>query len=213
MTKSTFFSNLDANNLGAGNFSAEKSSLSLLGRVRQQDADAWSQLVQLYGPLVAYWCRQQGLSNADTADVTQNVFISVSKSIDTFRPRHDSREGSFRSWLWTITRNKIRDWARGQRLDRGEGGSSAQARMGDIPEMIEEESSPDVIHQLLQRALEQIRDQFQPQTWLAFWRTVIDGQATSLVADQLEMKPAAIRQARSRVLRQLRLQLGDLDID
>jgi RNA polymerase sigma-70 factor (ECF subfamily) len=58
--------------------------------------------------------------------------------------------------------------------------------------------------------LEQIRQEFQAKTWVAFWRTVIDGQATSLVAAELGLTPASIRQAKSRILRRLRQQLGDL---
>jgi RNA polymerase sigma-70 factor (ECF subfamily) len=63
---------------------------------------------------------------------------------------------------------------------------------------------------VVSRGLEQIRPEFHAKTWVAFWRTVVDGQATSLVAAELELTPASIRQAKSRILRRLRQQLGDL---
>ncbi|MGZ0169074.1 MAG: hypothetical protein ACKVHE_05935 [Planctomycetales bacterium] len=34
-------------------------SLSLLARVKCNDSDAWQRLVNLYSPLVDYWCRDR----------------------------------------------------------------------------------------------------------------------------------------------------------
>lgn len=63
--------------------------------------------------------------------------------------------------------------------------------------------------QLVSRALDQVSVEFQPSTWNAFWRTAIDGLSTDTVATELQMTNAAVRQARSRVSRRLRQQLGD----
>jgi RNA polymerase sigma-70 factor, ECF subfamily len=60
------------------------------------------------------------------------------------------------------------------------------------------------------RALKQIQSDFQASTWLAFWRVVIDGQSTAVVAEELGMTLTSVRQAKSRILRRLRQQLGDL---
>ena len=66
------------------------------------------------------------------------------------------------------------------------------------------------LQQLTSRALSQVQSEFEPRTWQAFWRTVVDGIATSEVARQLDMSEATVRQSRSRILRRLRLQLGDI---
>ena len=87
--------------------SDSSTSLSLLRRVREQDPDAWRALVDLYGPLVFYWGRRSGLSPADAADVLQDVFAAVHGAIARFE--RDCQTGTFRGWLWTIARNKIRD--------------------------------------------------------------------------------------------------------
>jgi len=52
-------------------------------------------------------CRKAGLQSSDARDVVQEVFQSLVSSIDQFQ-KNDPR-ASFRGWLWTITRNKIRD--------------------------------------------------------------------------------------------------------
>ena len=62
---------------------------------------------------------------------------------------------------------------------------------------------------LLHRAMKAIRDEFEQRTWQAFWLTAAQGHAAPEAADRLGMTPAAVRKAKSRVLRRLRDELGD----
>jgi hypothetical protein len=51
-----------------------------------------------------------------------------------------------------------------------------------------------------------------PQSFLQlkqFWRSVNDGIPTDVVAIQLQMTSASVRQSRSRILRRLRVIMGD----
>lgn len=193
-------------------------SPSLLARVRREDSAAWAELVDLYAPLVASWCRARGLKNEDTADVMQTIFMSVARGLANFRrnektdgSRDSQRDGSFRAWLWTITRNRILDHVRRERPDAAAGGSSNARRLSEAVDVSDPEPTSQLdLHHLVHRALEQIESTFAPQTWRAFWRCVIDGQSTDVVAHELDMSAATIRQARSRILRRLREQLGDL---
>ena len=106
-------------------------STSLLERVKAQDPKAWKRLVALYGPLVYDWCRQSGLHGEDAADIGQEVFGSVAAKVAEFR--RDRPGDSFRGWLWTITRNKIRDPFRQQQgRAQAQGGTDAQQRLAQI---------------------------------------------------------------------------------
>jgi RNA polymerase sigma-70 factor (ECF subfamily) len=67
------------------------------------------------------------------------------------------------------------------------------------------------IRDLRLRALELIRAEFEPKTLTAFWRVTVDGEATADVARDLGITPSAVRLAKSRVLRRLREELGDLE--
>ena len=107
-----------------------ETSSSLLNRVNARDAVAWERLVDLYTPAVYCWCRKAGLSSADAADIGQEVFKSVARSIARFR--HDRPSDSFRGWLRTITRNKIRDFYRNRPV-QASGGSAAQDALLQIP--------------------------------------------------------------------------------
>ena len=63
--------------------------------------------------------------------------------------------------------------------------------------------------QLVDRCLKSIRNQFEPRTWQAFWKTVVLGIETKVVAQELELTENSVRQYKSRVLRRLRMELGD----
>ena len=192
--------------------SAESSStrLSLLSRVRVNDSRAWQELVSLYSPLVAYWCRKRQVSESETHDLVQEVFFSVSRSIDDYQPKESG--GGFRAWLWTITRNKIIDAKRrNDRFPLAQGGSTALHAAQQIPEHLDadDESERLAFTNLLHRALDQVHGEFESKTWQAFWRSTIDGQSVAAVASELSISNATVRQHRSRVLRRLRQQLGE----
>ena len=66
------------------------------------------------------------------------------------------------------------------------------------------------LQQLTKRALDQVESEFEPKTWQAFWRSTVDGIATEIVARELSISSAAVRQSRSRILRRIRQRMGDL---
>lgn len=194
------------------NPSSSHTRLSLLERARHRDSLAWRELVDLYGPLVASWCHRCLSDSHAVADCVQDVFTSVSVSLDAFEPQ--LKAGSFRAWLWTITRNKIRDHVRrASKQAAGVGGSTMVGvihRFAEDSIPIEEPTESLQLHQLTKRALAQVESEFERRTWQAFWRSVVDGIPTSQVAEELGITPATVRQHKSRVLRRLRQQLGDV---
>lgn len=191
---------------------------SLLARARRRDADAWRELVELYGPLVAHWGFRRGLDAHQTADLVQEVFASVARKLEAFESLRN--QGSFRGWLWTIAANKLRDRARrdAHRV-APRGGSTA---LGELQQIVDrrdahamldddEPTSIDRLRSLALRGLEQVRGEFEPQSWDIFQRLIIDQRSTAEVAEEFNKKPSAVRQIRSRVMRRLRQQLGDVD--
>lgn len=192
---------------------SSSTSRSLLRRVQQHDAEAWRRLTVLYGPLVYEWACRAGLQESDAADVGQEVFQVVAQRVASFD--RDAEGASFRGWLWGITRNKLREFARlraGQPSPQG--GTEAAQRLAEIadelPSGSEGRDAPGAQAALMRRALELIRGDFDQHTWQAFWRTAVDEQPAVAVADELGMTAGAVRQARFRVLRRLRQELDEL---
>jgi RNA polymerase sigma-70 factor, ECF subfamily len=191
--------------------SSGATSPTLLVRVQANDAVAWQRLVNLYGPLIYSWGRRSGLSDEDAADVMQEVFAAVSRGIRRFDIK---ASGRFRGWLWTITRNKVRDHHR-RCVDEpvGQGGDTAMQKLVVWPEKWDDDASDATRHEvraLYHRAMELIQSDFQPQTWQAFWMSVVEERPTEEIAQQLGLTANSVRQAKSRVLRRLRAELGDV---
>jgi RNA polymerase sigma-70 factor (ECF subfamily) len=183
-------------------------SAGLLERVRANEPEAWGRLVRLYSPLVYAWAKRCGLKNQDAADVLQDVFHAVARAVGQFRRDHAA--GSFRGWLWVITRNKVRDHFRARGVE-AVGGSDMHEQLQAVPE--EEPESWSAGGEcgragLMRRAAELIRDDFEPHTWQAFWRLAVEGQPARDIAADLGMSPEAVYQAKARVLRRLREELG-----
>jgi RNA polymerase sigma-70 factor (ECF subfamily) len=70
------------------------------------DPDAWSLFVQRYGGTIYRWCCRYGLQDADARDVSQDVFAALLRRLHTF----DRSRARFRSWLFIVVRNCVRDW-------------------------------------------------------------------------------------------------------
>ena len=189
-------------------------SSSLIRLVKTRDPEAWQRLAKMFGPVVYGWARQSGLQASDAADVMQEVFRSVSTGIEAFERKTPG--DSFRGWLWTITRNKIRDHFRNQ-ADRpqGIGGSDAQQLVAQIPEVPPDDASltggGSTIAYIARQSLETVRAEFEPRTWQAFWRVAVEDQPPAEVAAALEMSVASVYVAKSRVLKRLREELADLE--
>lgn len=197
-----------------GRYDSTATSRSLLDRVKVDDPAAWDRLVALYGPLVFRWCRRLDLPEQEIADVFQDVFQAVATHIASFRKEKPG--DTFRGWLRAITKNKVNDHFRKVgREPGGAGGTEAQVRFARLPASLpaDDESSSDhhADRDLFRRGLDLIRAEFEDRTWRAFWLTAVEGRCPSDVSLELAMSPGAIRVAKSRVLRRLREELGELD--
>jgi RNA polymerase sigma factor (sigma-70 family) len=183
--------------------------VTLLARIRDgRDSSAWSEFVQLYGPVVYRFARNRGLQDADAADLMQDVLRSVARN--AHRMEYDPKRGTFRGWLYTVTRNKIYNFLSAQRhRPRGTGDTDAQERLDATPAR-DDGGGPDAEwekeyqRRISARAMEKVKDEFQPATWKAFWETAVEGKPAAEVGAGLRMSPGAVYVAKSRVLSRLR---------
>jgi RNA polymerase sigma-70 factor (ECF subfamily) len=194
-------------------FSAGSTSRSLLAAAREHHPAAWTRLVALYSPLVAAWCTRWGVARQDVLDVVQDVFTAVAANLERFRKERPG--DTFRGWLATIARNKVHDYfRRNAGAPAAAGGTEAWLRISQVCDghslkSESEDVAAEIFSEVLSRALESIRGEFQEQTWQAFWRTVVEGRAAIDVASELGMQARAVRVSKSRVLCRLRQELGD----
>jgi RNA polymerase sigma-70 factor (ECF subfamily) len=186
---------------------------SLILRLRDAaDYVAWGQFTELYGPLIYGFARKRGLQDADAADLMQDVMRSVSGAAG--RLDYDPRRGTFRGWLYTITRNKVYNFLeRHRRQVRGSGDSGVRERLESAPAPNGTDSGEwdrDYDLRVFHQAADDVKPEFRANTWDAFWRTAVDGQSSDDVAGALRMSVGAVYVAKSRVLARLRDRVKEL---
>jgi RNA polymerase sigma-70 factor (ECF subfamily) len=85
--------------------------LSLIANlVDLENEEAWTEFVLIYQPVIQRFLLKYGMQFADAAEVTQEVLAGVVSSIGTWEKSNQA--GTFRGWLFRITRNKAVDLIR-----------------------------------------------------------------------------------------------------
>ena len=190
-----------------------ETSLSLLDRIREShDSESWDRLVSLYTPLLRRWVRKYQIQESDVDDIIQDVLSALMNDLPKFQ--HNRRTGAFRNWLRTILVNRVRHFWR-SRKDRpvATGSSSIDQMLDQLQDGSSEVSqiwNRDHNEIVLKRLMQHIRPQFEPQTWLAFQRQVVEHQRADVVARELEMSLSSVYKAKSRVLGALRREADGL---
>jgi RNA polymerase sigma-70 factor (ECF subfamily) len=180
--------------------------LTLLVRIRdRQDGPAWGEFVEIYSPGVYRFLRRRGLQDADACDVTQDVFRTVARSIDSFEC--DPQRGSFRGWLMSVVRSRLHDHLDAQRRQvAGTGDTATMQCLAAQPSGDGEDEAfqHEYRRSLFDWAASQLRPQFRESTWQAFWQTSVEGRPAKEVAAALGLSERAVYIAKCRVLAELR---------
>ncbi len=182
---------------------------SLLLRIRDpRDKLAWGAFVELYAPLVHAYGLHHGLQDADAADLVQDVLRQVSRSVPKFE--YDRSRGSFRGWLFTVTRNELRKAVGRQgRQPRGSGDSQVQGLLAEHADGREDDTwDREYQRRLFDWAAERVKAEFRDNSWRAFWLSVVEGREIDAVAAELKMSVGAIYVARSRVTARIRQEIA-----
>jgi RNA polymerase sigma-70 factor, ECF subfamily len=185
--------------------------VSLLDRLRQQPLhEDWTRLVSLYQPFIEQFVRLEPAFRADAEDICQEVMKKVVEHLPTFRRE---RDGSFRTWLKTITVNEVNQfWRKRQRrrdLDGRDGGfgwDSLSDPKNELSQLWDQEHDGHVLRRLLQL----VESEFSPTTWRAFCLRVLEERPTEEVAVFVGISKNAVDIAKSRVLNRLRREAAGL---
>ena len=189
---------------------------SLLVRLRDGgDAGAWREFVHLYAPIIYGFARKRGLQDADAADLMQEVLRSV--SLAAKRLEYDPARGSFRGWLFTVTRNKVFNFleSRSRRV-LGSGDSRVQQRLeqqADSDGALSAEWEANYQRTMANQAMERVKGEFQAATWNAFIQTAVEGRTPAQVASRLGLSVGAVYVAKSRVIARLRQEIERMQGD
>lgn len=188
---------------------------SLLVRLKDRtDDQAWFEFTEIYRPVVFRLACRRGLQHADAEDLVQQVFSAVARVIDNWEI--DPRRGRFRTWLSRVATNAILNALSRGRPDKGSGDSKLHDLLDAQPavdgpdsEMVRAEHR----REIFRWAARQIRPEFHPDTWDAFWQTAVEGRDVADVAREGQRTCGAVYAARSRVMRRLREKVAEWEED
>gem|GEM_PF-683039 len=194
----------------------EKTRPELLESLKQEDAqESWTDFFAIYrGPIVRF-AMKKGLREDEAADVLQEVMIELLRVMQHFE--YDARKGSFRNFLFTITKRKIyRHWRRkknkgdfvtgnAERLDYIEDAAGT----GDPRALAEAEEAAWQMS-IIEDCLDELcaNKRFSAETIQIFTEYVIQGRPVAELAATYGLEANNIYQIRNRIITVLQKRLA-----
>jgi RNA polymerase sigma factor (sigma-70 family) len=175
--------------------------VTLLERLRDpRDQEAWSEFVDLYGPLIFAFAQRRLPQHEDAADVTQEVLGALLKGT------YQRPGGRFQKWLVTVVLNKIRDFhAAKYRHVEKLGGTSVPEHLLEEPNPSEEaEWDRDREQRLFRAAADRVRARVSPVQWDVFVRTALENRPSKEVAAALNVSLTNVYVIKSRVMKEIK---------
>jgi RNA polymerase sigma-70 factor (ECF subfamily) len=184
---------------------ATVTSTELLEGLARSDSEAWGRFVARYRPLLLAWCGRAGLPPEDAEDVAQAALADFAAA---YRDgRYDRSHGRLRAWLHGFARTSLARWwrARGAR-EVPAGAATSGGVLHSLPSPDEQDAHWEAEWRaaVLGHALEAVRREVQPATWLAFERFALEERDARAVAAELGLSENAVYGAKRRVLARLR---------
>ncbi len=199
--------------------------MSLIMRLTESETQridhaAWREFADSYMPLIYRFAKRRGLQDADAQELVQRVLLSVIQAIGRWKPAELSAEGKiprFRHWLFTIARNQLINFIKQHQRMPATGGTDhiyAMAQVAGPAQSFNKQNELQILeenellacfeHEALLWATTQVKMQVAPQTWSAFWRTVVLGDSCQDVSEELQLSVGSVYAARSRVLARIK---------
>jgi RNA polymerase sigma-70 factor, ECF subfamily len=190
--------------------------ISLIARLSDiSDHEAWREFAALYEPFIYRQGRRFGLQPADARELVQEVLIAVSKAVRNFEVAPD--RGRFRTWLYAVGRNVcLRYLAKLRSRELSGQNSELTALLTELPNR--ESTDTGELNIELQRHFflamsRQVRSEFRPNTWSAFWQTAVENHSIQSVAEGLKLSVGAVYVARSRVMARLKELIQEVSLE
>jgi RNA polymerase sigma factor (sigma-70 family) len=196
---------------------------SLLERLKNLDDQAsWTEFYQTYHELIYSVARRAGLTEHEAGEALQETLISVARKMPEFT--YDPTKDSFKGWLLTVTRWRVRDQLQKRRntglQERLRSASSADdqsqrtATVDRVPDPAGFELAAiwdeEWEKHLLETALRRIKRQVHPQHYEIYHLHVVLDQPVQEVKKTLGVSAAQVYLAKHRVGSLLRRELKRL---
>jgi RNA polymerase sigma-70 factor (ECF subfamily) len=171
-------------------------------RIIQKRADkaAADTLVRMYYDEIAAYAYKQTSDTQRAMDLTQDIFITALRAI----VRYDSRQASFRTWLYKIATNKIIDYHRSRSKVQSKMLDSEDFDIPDDENFVRQLENEDLACRIQEHA-----GTFDAETQRIFRLKIFGEYTFSEIADITEMPEATVKTKYYRMIKNLRKEFSD----
>jgi RNA polymerase sigma-70 factor (ECF subfamily) len=175
--------------------------IDLVHRIATGDPNAFTELYEIYLPLVLRWCLRSTGDRELAADLSAEVFAAALLSAGRYR----AAAGTPAVWLIGIAHNKLRESRRRRRVE-----DSARRRLGVEPVALIDADLERVDELVgMDEQLQRLVDELPADQRLAIVARVVDERSYEEIAAELRCSESVVRQRVSRGLRSLRSELEE----
>ena len=183
---------------------ADRTRRSLILKLADwKDQRNWDEFYRTYWRLIYSVAIQAGLREQEAWDVVQETILTIAKQAK--KNAYDPSRGSFKTWLWNVTRWRISDQFRLRRKDTAATSESSQGTdsLNYVPDA--SDSSFEKIWEkewqqnVMKAALERVKTKVAPKQFQIFDYNVIRGMKAGEVHKKLGVSIAQVYLAKHRV--------------
>lgn len=190
---------------------AARTRRSLIMRLGDwRDQRSWDEFYRTYWRLIYSVAIQAGLREDEAWDVVQETILTIAKQ--SLKGSYDPERGSFKMWLWNVTRWRINDQFRHRNKNKTTEDSHAvleniaDAGGTDFDALWEREWQEN----LMKAALERVKMKVAPKQFQIFDYNVLRGMSANEVRQKLGVSIAQVYLAKHRVGGALKKEIGYL---
>lgn len=185
---------------------AARTRRSLIMRLGDwKDQKSWDEFYRTYWRLIYSVALKAGLREEEAWDVVQETVLTIAKQ--SVKGMYDPSRGSFKMWLWHITRWRINDQFRQRRKDTAASVLTADGTqrepLSDIPDTSGETFTKiwdrEWQNNVMKAAIERVKMRVSPQQFQIFDYNVLRGMSAGEVRKKLGVSVAQVYLAKHRV--------------
>ena len=183
---------------------------TMLEKIQTGDEVSWQEFYDRYSPVVFQAGGSYGLTTDECKDLLQNVMLKFFQH--DLVMKYDSKRARFRTYFNQILCSCICDYRRQKKQLSPEIGTEKLPEL-PVPAEADEMFLDEWRRQMLQEALDRLRNQVKPETFLAFQLTALQGKSAKETADFLKTDVNMVYVAKSRCLARLREIVAEINRD
>lgn len=170
-----------------------------------KDQRSWDEFYRTYWRLIYSVAIQAGLREHEAWDVVQETVLTIAKQ--TLKSQYDPKRGSFKTWLWNVTRWRISDQFRQRRKDTADAEQGEIASLDFVPDAgdtsFEKIWEKEWQNNVMKAAIDRVKTKVSPKQFQIFDYNVLRGMKASEVHKKLGVSIAQVYLAKHRVGGQL----------